>query len=158
MSKNAKTNAVRIVENAKISHTVMTYDVSDENYDGVHAAQLMGMNPDLIFKTLVVKGDKTGLLVCCIPVNRELDLKKAAKASGNKSTAMIAVKELLPLTGYVRGGCSPVGMKKQYPTLIDESARQYDQIGVSAGARGQQMLLSPLDLCNLIGARFSDIT
>ena len=157
MAKEQKTNAMRIVESAKIEYQVMCYDVSDENYDGVHAALLMGLNPETVFKTLVLKGDKTGYLVCCIPVSEELDLKKVARASGNKSVEMLPVKELLPLTGYVRGGCSPVGMKKPFPTYIDDTAQLADKIGVSAGVRGQQMLLNPDALRDLIGGEYADL-
>lgn len=153
-----KTNAVRLAQAAGIALETREYDVSDEDYDGTHAAQKLGLDPALVFKTLVMRGDKTGPIVCCLPVAQELDLKKAARASGNKSVEMLHVKELLPLTGYVRGGCSPIGMKKQFPTYIDETAQLFDQIAVSAGMRGEQMLLAPGDLCALIGAEFCDIT
>ena len=153
-----KTNAVRLAEAAGIAVQTRAYDVSDEDYDGTHAAQKLGLDPALVFKTLVMRGDKTGLIVCCIPVAEELNLKKAARASGNKGVEMLHVKELLPLTGYVRGGCSPVGMKKLFPTYIDETAQLFDQIAVSAGMRGEQMLLAPEDLRALVGAQFADLT
>ena len=138
-----KTNAVRLMEQAGVPLRICEYAVDESDLSGVHAAQEIGMPPEQIFKTLVARGDKTGLCVFCIPVDCELDLKKAAKASGNKKVEMVHVKELLGLTGYIRGGCSPVGMKKQYPTYIEEAALLYDEIGVSAGVRGMQMLLHP---------------
>ena len=111
-----------------------------------------------MFKTLVARGEKTGINVFCIPVCCELDLKKAAKAAGDKNMALIPVKDLLPLTGYIRGGCSPVGMKKKYPTFLDETAELWEEIAVSAGARGHQMILPPMDLAELIDAGIVDIT
>ena len=138
-----KTNAMRLMEQAGISIRVCQYEVDESDLSGLHAAEQLNMPPEQIFKTLVARGDKTGICVFCIPVCCELDLKKAAKISKNKKVEMIHVRELLGLTGYVRGGCSPVGMKKQYPTYIEEAAALYDEIGVSAGARGVQMLLSP---------------
>ena len=116
------------------------------------------MPPEQVYKTLVTKGAKTGINVFCIPVCCELDLKKAAKAAGDKSIELIPVKDLLGLTGYIRGGCSPIGMKKKYPTYIEELSQLYDQIAVSAGERGHQILLSPIDLANLINAEFIDLT
>ena len=138
-----KTNAMRLMDAAGIPIRVQEYEVDESDLSGLHAAEALGMPPEQIFKTLVARGDKTGICVFCIPVCCELDLKKAAKISKNKKVEMIHVRELLGLTGYVRGGCSPVGMKKQYPTFIEEAALLYDEIGVSAGARGVQMLLSP---------------
>ena len=138
-----KTNAMRLMAQAGIPIRVQEYAVDESDLSGLHAAEELGMPPEQIFKTLVARGDKTGICVFCIPVCCELDLKKAAKISKNKKVEMIHVRELLGLTGYIRGGCSPVGMKKQYPTYIEEAALLYDEIGVSAGARGVQMLLSP---------------
>ena len=138
-----KTNAMRLMAQAGIPIRVQEYAVDESDLSGLHAAEELGMPPEQIFKTLVARGDKTGICVFCIPVCCELDLKKAAKISKNKKVEMIHGRELLGLTGYIRGGCSPVGMKKQYPTYIEEAALLYDEIGVSAGARGVQMLLSP---------------
>lgn len=153
----SKTNAVRIVLSAGIPCTEHFYEFDEHDLNGNHAAVAIGLPPEQVFKTLVAKGVKTGINVFCIPVCCELDLKKAAKAAGDKNMELIPVKELLPLTGYIRGGCSPVGMKKQYPTFIDETAIIWDEIAVSAGARGHQMLLPPEPLAHLVGAEFVDI-
>jgi len=158
MAKAVKTNAMRKLETAKIPYEIMTYTVEDDNFDGLLVAQKVGMNPDTVFKTLVLKGEKTGYLVCCIPVNRELDLKAAAQAAGDKRVEMLPMKDLLPTTGYVRGGCSPVGMKKLFPTCLDESCLSFDRIAVSAGVRGTQMLLDPRDLIKLIGAQTGKVS
>ena len=150
-----KTNAMRLMEQAGIPIRVCEYEVDASDLSGLHAAEVLRMPPEQIFKTLVARGDKTGICVFCIPVCCELDLKKAAKISGNKKVEMIHVKELLGLTGYIRGGCSPVGMKKQYPTYIEETAILFDEIGVSAGCRGAQMLLNPeqlIDYCRMTTA------
>lgn len=152
-----KTNAIRLMEQAGIPIRVMEYEVDESDLSGVHAAEQMNMPPDQIFKTLVARGDKTGLCVFCIPVCCELDLKKAAKISGNKKVEMIHVRELLGLTGYVRGGCSPVGMKKQYPTYIEEAAILYEEIGVSAGMRGAQMLVEPQKLIDYVQMTPTDL-
>lgn len=141
-----KTNAMRLMEQAGIPIRVCSYEVDESDLSGLHAAEQLHMPPDQIFKTLVARGDKTGVCVFCIPVSCALDLKKAAKISKNKKVEMIHVRELLGLTGYVRGGCSPVGMKKQYPTYIEEAALIYDVVGVSAGARGVQMMIAPEQL------------
>ena len=150
-----KTNAMRLMAQAGIPIRVQEYEVDESDLSGLHAAEQLGMPPEQIFKTLVARGDKTGVCVFCIPVCCELDLKKAAKVSGNKKVEMIHVRELLGLTGYIRGGCSPVGMKKQYPTYIEEAAVLYDEIGVSAGARGVQMLMDPerlIEFCRMTPA------
>ena len=152
-----KTNAMRLLEKAGIPFTTAEYEVDESDLSGTHAAEVLGQNPDTMFKTLVLKGDKSGYFVCCIPVNKELDLKKAAKASGNKKCEMLHVKDLLGVTGYIRGGCSPVGMKKKFPTFMDISAENYEKISVSAGVRGVQMLTDPKKLCGYIGAEFTDI-
>ena len=158
MANAGKTNAVRLLTQAGIPLETFTYEVDESDLSGVHIASVLGLDADQVFKTLVARGDKTGIVVFCIPVAMELDLKKCAQASGNKKVEMIHVKELLGLTGYIRGGCSPVGMKKAYPTFIDETATLYDQIYVSAGMRGQQMKLSPIALADYIGAKFADVT
>lgn len=123
----------------------------------MHAAEAIGMPPEQVFKTLVARGERTGINVFCIPVCCELDLKKAARAAGDKNMELIPVKELLPLTGYIRGGCSPVGMKKKYPTFLDETATLWDEIAVSAGERGHQLILNPDDLGRLVSAALVDI-
>ena len=130
-----KTNAVRLVQQAGIPCREAFYEFDEQDLSGGHAAQAIGMPEEQVFKTLVARGEKTGINVFCIPVCCELDLKKAAKAAGDKNMELVAVKELLGLTGYIRGGCSPVGMKKHYPTFIDETCTLWDEIAVSAGAR-----------------------
>lgn len=152
-----KTNAVRLVQQAKIPVQERFYEFDETDSSGTHAASAIGMDPEQVFKTLVARGEKTGVNVFCIPVCCELDLKKAAKAAGDKNMELVAVKELLGLTGYIRGGCSPVGMKKKYPTFFDETASLWEEIAVSAGARGHQMLLPPEALAALVGAKFVDI-
>ena len=153
-----KTNAVRLVQQAKIPCRESSYPVDETNLSGLHAAEAIGMPPEQVFKTLVARGEKTGINVFCIPVCCELDLKKAAKAAGDKSMETVAVKELLGLTGYIRGGCSPVGMKKKYPTFFDESCILWEEIAVSAGARGHQMIVPPEALAQLVNAKLVDIT
>ncbi len=153
----SKTNAVRLAEQAGLPCRECFYEFDEKDLSGNHAAAALGMPPEQVFKTLVARGGKTGINVFCIPVCCELDLKKAAKAAGDKNMEMVHVKELLSLTGYIRGGCSPVGMKKTYPTYFDETAQLWDEIGVSAGERGHQMLLPPEGLARLVGAKFVDI-
>ena len=152
-----KTNAVRLVQQAGIPCREEFYEFDENDLNGNHAAEAIGKPAEEVFKTLVARGERTGINVFCIPVCFELDLKKAAKAAGDKNMAMIPVKELLGLTGYIRGGCSPVGMKKKYPTFMDETAQLYDEIAVSAGARGHQMLLNPEDLARVVAAKFVDL-
>ena len=153
-----KTNAVRLVEQAKIPCREHFYEYDENDLSGLHAAEALGRSPEEVFKTLVARGAKTGINVFCIPVCCELDLKKAAKAAGDKNMELIPVKELLGLTGYIRGGCSPVGMKKQYPTVFHETAEIVDTIMVSAGKIGYQVELSPGALVELVGGRMADIT
>lgn len=153
-----KTNAVRLVQQAKVPCRESFYDFDEKDLNGNHAAKAIGMPPEQVFKTLLARGEKTGINVFCIPVCCELDLKKAAKAAGDKNMEMVAVKELLNLTGYIRGGCSPVGMKKKYPTFFDETCVLWDEISVSAGARGHQMIVPPEDLAGLVNAKLADIT
>lgn len=154
----AKTNAVRLVEQAKIPCRESFYEFDEKDLSGTHAAQAIGMSPEQVFKTLVARGEKTGINVFCIPVCCELNLKKAAKAAGDKNMELVAVKELLGLTGYIRGGCSPVGMKKKYPTFFDETCILWEEIAVSAGARGHQMILPPEKLAELVDAEIGDLT
>ncbi|MEE0095628.1 MAG: Cys-tRNA(Pro) deacylase [Oscillospiraceae bacterium] len=146
MNKSNKTNAMRLMDAAKIPYRAVEYEYDESDLGGEHVAAVTGMNPDQVFKTLVARGDKKGILVFCIPVSCTLDLKKAAHAAGDKKVEMIHMKELLGLTGYIRGGCSPVGMKKKYPTFMDETAALYDEIAISGGARGLQMVLDPQQL------------
>lgn len=152
-----KTNAVRLVEQANIPCTEAFYEYDENDLNGNHAAKAIGFPPEQVFKTLVARGVRTGINVFCIPVCCTLDLKKAAKAAGDKSMELIPVKDLLGLTGYVRGGCSPVGMKKKYPTFFDETCILYDRIAVSAGERGHQMILPPEQLALLVNAKLKDI-
>lgn len=152
-----KTNAVRIVEQALIPCREHFYEFDENDLNGNHAAEALGKPPEEVFKTLVARGEKTGINVFCIPVCFELDLKKAARAAGDKNMELTPVKELLGLTGYIRGGCSPVGMKKKYPTYLDETCQLYDEIAVSAGERGHQMLLPPLALAELVDAKLADL-
>ena len=152
-----KTNAVRLVQQAGIPCREAFYEFDEQDLSGGHAAQAIGMPEEQVFKTLVARGEKTGINVFCIPVCCELDLKKAAKAAGDKNMELVAVKELLGLTGYIRGGCSPVGMKKHYPTFIDETCTLWDEIAVSAGARGNQMIVPPQPLAELVDAELTDI-
>lgn len=154
----SKTNAIRLVSQAGFTCKEAFYDYDEKDLSGEHAAKAVGLPPEQVFKTLVTRGTKTGISVFCIPVCFELDLKKAAKVIGDKAVEMVSVKELLSLTGYIRGGCSPVGMKKKYPTYIDETCLIWDQIAVSAGERGHQMLLSPQNLITLTNANVVDIT
>ena len=158
MKLASKTNAVRIIEKAGIPYSEFFYEYQDDSDVGLHAAAALGYPPNKVFKTLVTKGIKSGIHVFCIPVSCELDLKKAAKAATDKKIEMIPVKDLLSLTGYIRGGCSPVGLKKQYPVHIDASALNHEQIALSAGERGHQVILSPLLLADLIKADFHQLT
>lgn len=153
----AKTNAVRLIEQAGIPCREAFYEYDEKDLSGIHAAEALGIPAEQVFKTLVARGERTGINVFCIPVCCELDLKKAAKAARDKNMDLVAMKELLPLTGYIRGGCSPVGMRKHYPTFLDETCELWDEIAVSAGERGHQVLLSPLALANLIHASLTDI-
>lgn len=153
----SKTNVVRLVQQANISCREYFYEFDENDLNGNHAARAIGMPPEQVFKTLVARGTKTGINVFCIPVCCELDLKKAAKAAGDKNMELVAVKELLALTGYIRGGCSPVGMKKKYPTFLDETCILWEEIAVSAGERGHQMVLSPDGLLEITGAELADI-
>lgn len=153
-----KTNAIRLIQQAKLPFREAFYEYDESDLSGTHAAEAVGMPPEQVFKTLVTRGDRTGINVFCIPVCCELDLKKAAKAASDKKIEMVAVKELLSLTGYIRGGCSPVGMKKKYPTFMDETAILWDEIAVSAGARGHQMILNPEQLVEYLDATLLDLT
>ena len=151
-----KTNAMRMLDKAKIEYKPLEYEVG-EDLSGTYIAKQIGLPYEIVFKTLVAKGDKTGPVVFCIPVDCEIDLKKAAAVTKNKKIEMIHVKDLLALTGYIRGGCSPIGMKKSFPTYIHETAPTYDKITVSAGVKGCQLLLNPNDLIEFTSAGVCDL-
>lgn len=153
----AKTNAARLLDTLKLPYDLVSYEVDEEHLDAVHVAESCGQNVDQVFKTLVALGDKNGINVFCIPGAYELDLKKAAAASGNKSVEMVKVKDLFALTGYIRGGCSPLGMKKKYPVFIDETAELHDTVFVSGGLRGLQIKIAPDNLATAAGAVFVDL-
>lgn len=152
-----KTNVMRLLDKAGIPYEAREYQVDENDLSGSHAADMMGADHDSVYKTLVLKGEKTGFLVCCIPVDEELDLKKVAKAAKDKKVEMIPMKDLLPLTGYIRGGCSPVGMKKKFLTYIEEMAQLCEQVAVSAGQRGIQIILKPEDLCRYVEGTFASL-
>lgn len=149
-----KTNAMRMLDQAGVPYRIMEYEVDENDLSGVHVAQSLGQDPDSVFKTLVLKGERNGFLVCCIPVAETLDLKKMARVAGDKKVEMIPMKDLLSVTGYIRGGCSPIGMKKKFPTYIEETAFLFEEIAVSAGIRGAQIVLNPEDLGHFIDAEF----
>ncbi|MDL2307021.1 Cys-tRNA(Pro) deacylase [Desulfovibrio sp. OttesenSCG-928-C06] len=155
--KISKTNAARLLDRAKIKYELIPYEVDENDLSAAHLAEQLGQDVNGIFKTLLLKGDRSGHFVCLVPGAAEVDLKKAAKVSGNKSCAMIPMKELLPLTGYMRGGCSPIGMKKQFPTFIHESVGDFETVYVSAGQRGLQFKLAPADLVEAAKAEVCDL-
>lgn len=152
-----KTNVARLLDKAKVSYRLVPYEVDENDLSAIHVAEQLGENVEQVFKTLVLHGDKSGYFVCIIPGADEVDLKKAAKVSGNKKCEMIPMKELLPLTGYIRGGCSPIGMKKHFPTYIHHTAEAFDRLFVSAGERGLQVELSPADLIREARAEVADL-
>ena len=152
MKKIKKTNAARIFDELHIIYELKTYPVDEEHLDAVHVAKEVGMPPEQVFKTLCVRGDKTGVIFAVIPGNGELDLKALARISGNKRCEMVHLKEVLPLTGYIRGGCSPLGAKKDYPVFMDETCWLFERIAISAGLRGMQILAAPEDLVRATGA------
>ncbi len=158
MSKTKKTNAMRILDNYNIEYSILTYDKKDGKIDGISVADKIGRDVGSVYKTLVTQGNSNELYVFVIPVCSELDLKKAAKAVGEKKIQMIHVKDILKYTGYIRGGCSPVGMKKKYVTYIDEAAKTLRKIIVSAGQIGMQIELDPHDLTKIIESDFRDLT
>lgn len=153
-----KTNAARILDRLKIKYELIEYSVDPDNLAADHVAEELGQPIEQVYKTLVLRGDKNGIFVCIVAGNREVDLKKAAKISGNKKAEMIAMKELLPLTGYIRGGCTAIGMKKQYPTFISDEALSFPFIYVSAGKRGLQLKINPADLIKASGASPGDVS
>lgn len=152
-----KTNAMRLLEQVGIPYKALEYEVDEDNLAGEHVAEQIGIPAEQVFKTLVAKGEKKGIMVFCIPVNLELNLKKAAAVVGDKKIEMLPVKELLNTTGYIRGGCSPIGMKKKYPTYMDETAILFDEITVSAGVRGCQLSIPRDILVTYIEAVLCDI-
>ena len=158
MKKIKKTNAARILDKLGIDYEIKTYEVDEDDLSAVHVAQVVGMDISTVFKTLVTRGDKTGVIMAVIGGGEEINLKLLAKASGNKSVEMIALKELFPLTGYVRGGCSPLGAKKNYPVFIDSKALEQEKISISAGQRGMQIILSPKDLVTAANATVANLT
>jgi Cys-tRNA(Pro)/Cys-tRNA(Cys) deacylase len=152
-----KTNAARLLDKAKIAYDLVPYTVDEDNLAATHVAEELGEDIATVFKTLVLRGDRTGLFVCVIPGDKEVDLKAAAKVSGNKWCEMIPMKELLPSTGYIRGGCSPIGMKKSLPTYFHSTATDHERIYISAGVRGLQIAIAPSDLIAYVGATIADI-
>ena len=152
-----KTNAARLLDQLKIAYDLIPYEVDESDLGAQHIAEQLGLPVERLFKTLVLRGDKTGLIVCVIPGADEVDLKKAARVTGNKRVEMIHVKELLPLTGYIRGGCSPIGMKKAFPTWFHESVMDYDFVYCSAGQRGLQFRLAPADLVRAARGTLADL-
>lgn len=153
-----KTNAMRMLDAAKIKYEIMEYVPDENDLTGTHIAEQIGLDENIVFKTLVAVGDKTGHIVFCIPSPAEIDLKKAAAATGNKKIEMVHVKDLLGLTGYIRGGCSPIGMKKKFPTYIDESAANLERFTVSGGVKGAQLLVSPSDIIKYTNAKLCSVT
>lgn len=153
-----KTNVARLLDQAKIAYRLVPYEVDENDLSATHVAAQLGEDIAQVFKTLILHGDKNGYFVCVIPGAEEVDLKKAAKVSGNKKCEMIPVKELLPLTGYIRGGCSPIGMKKHFPTYIHVTVNLFDCVYVSAGQRGLQIQLAPADLIRQVQAEIADLT
>jgi Cys-tRNA(Pro)/Cys-tRNA(Cys) deacylase len=152
-----KTNAARILDKQGIKYELIAYEVDEADLSAINVAAKLNQNIDQVFKTLVLRGDKTGVFVCIIPGGEELDLKKAAQTSGNKSTSMVPMKEIMELTGYIRGGCSPLGMKKKYPIYIDETCLLYEFIYISAGIRGLQIKINPGDLINITSCEVNDL-
>ena len=157
-AKIEKTNAARLLDRAKIPYELIPYEVDETDLAATHVAEQLGEPIERVFKTLVLKGDRNGLFVCVVPGDREVDLKRAARLTGNKSADLLPMKELLPATGYIRGGCSPIGMKKRLPTFVDASCEVFDAIYVSAGVRGLQLRLTPADLLRCTGAATAPLT
>ena len=158
MKKHKKTNVMRMLDQAHIPYETKSCEYTEEDLSGIHTANILGYSPNMVFKTIVTKGNKTGPVVFCLPSNKTLDMKIAASVSGNKSIEMIHLKDLRTLTGYERGGCSPIGMKKDFPTYFDESVSKHNEISVSAGHRGQQILICPNSLIKFINAKIYKIT
>ncbi|MDE6048851.1 MAG: Cys-tRNA(Pro) deacylase [Paramuribaculum sp.] len=157
MAKEKKTNVARLLDKAGISYSLVPYTVDESDLSAVHVAAELGEDIRQVFKTIVLRGERTGYFVCVVPGDAEIDLKLAAKAAGDKKAELIHMKDLLPLTGYIRGGCSPIGMKKQFPTFFHSSAADFDTIYVSAGVRGLQIAINPADLIKYVGATLADL-
>lgn len=155
--KIEKTNAVRLLDRAGIACELIPYEVDENDLAAAHVAESLGEPIERVYKTLVLRGDRSGHFVCVVQGDKEVDLKAAAKVSGNKNADLIPVKELLPTTGYIRGGCSPIGMKRRFPTFIDSSCRAFDYIYISAGVRGLQIRIAPDDLVRFIGAEIAQV-
>lgn len=155
--KIEKTNAARLLDRAKIAYNLVPYTVDEDNLAATHVAEELGEDIATVFKTLVLRGDRAGLFVCVIPGDKEVDLKAAARVSGNKKADLIPMKELLPTTGYIRGGCSPIGMKKPLPTFIHSTCLDHERIYISAGVRGLQIAIAPADLVAYVGATVVDL-
>ena len=155
--KNEKTNAARLLDKAGIAYRLIPYEFDENDLAAQHVADSLGQDIRMVFKTLVLHGDKTGHIVCVVPGDMEVDLKALAKASGNKKVEMIAMKDLLAVTGYIRGGCSPVGMKKRFPTYFHSTALNFDHIYVSAGVRGLQIEIYPAALIDFVGATVAEV-
>ncbi len=153
-----KTNAMRLLDAAKIKYEVKEYPVDENNLAGTHIAEETGLPYEMVYKTIVTRADKTGYTVFCIPCDKEIDLKRAAAVTGNKKIEPVHVKDLLTLTGYIRGGCSPIGMKKKFPTYFDEAVKERDLITISSGTRGAQLLLSAAELIAYVGAKIVKLT
>lgn len=154
----SKTNAARLLDQANVSYEMIPYEADENNLAAAHVAEQLGENAAQVFKTLVLRGDRNGIFVCVIPGDAEVDLKRAARVSGNKSAELVRVRELLPLTGYIRGGCSPVGMKKRFPTFFHASCMAFPYICISAGVRGVQLKIAPADAVRFVGAEVADLT
>ena len=152
-----KTNAARLLDRAKIKYELVPYTVDEDNLAATHVAEELGEDIATVFKTLILRGDRTGHFVCVIPGDKEVDLKAAARISGNKKADLIPMKELLPTTGYIRGGCSPIGMRKPFPTFIHTTCMEFDKIYVSAGVRGLQICINPRDLIEVTGAEVAEL-
>lgn len=156
-AKINKTNVARLLDNAGVRYDLIPYEVDESDLSAPHVAEQLGEDVKSVFKTIILSGDKSGYFVCVVPGDAEIDLKKAAKVSGNKKCDLLPMKDLLPVTGYIRGGCSPIGMKKHFPTFIHASAQQYQRIFVSAGVRGLQIALSPTDLMLQSRGEYADL-
>lgn len=157
MAHSVKTNAARLLDRAGIAYRLIPYTVDENDLAATHVAHELGEDISQVFKTLVLHGDRSGHFVCVVPGDAEVDLKKAAKAAGAKKADLIPMKELLPLTGYIRGGCSPIGMRKPFPTFIHSSVTDHSEIFISAGVRGLQIAINPADLIRFVGAQVTDL-
>lgn len=153
-----KTNAARLLDRAKIAYELVPYQVDENNLAATHVAEQLGEDIETVFKTLILEGDRNGYLACVVPGHHEVDLKAAARVSGNKKVEMLPMKELLPTTGYIRGGCSPIGMKKRFPTYIHTTCNDHPFIYISAGIRGLQIRIAPADLIKFVDAQVADIS